>query len=263
MPQASVRMKRNVLIFSLISGLLIFCVWFFSLKPSNTRPWAVEFSRLSKIETSGNQITIENFRDFKWQNARAFEPIFTKGVFDLSKLDRLDLIVEPFKDSDYLAHTMLRFGFSDHKSLIVSVEARREEHETYSLPAGFFRQFELIYVFGSEEDLLGLRAIARKARLYQYPIKADKQFMTELLKDLARSANSLHQVPKFYRSILDNCTTTLVKHFDRVGPKKIGLRKETILPAMTGKLLYQLGYMDTDLSYEKAQEHFRIDQSIR
>lgn len=227
------------------------------------RLWAVEFSRLPKIAISGQEIIIENFRDFKWQNARAFEPVFTKEIFDLSKLDRLDLIVEPFKDSDYLAHTMLRFGFLDHKRLIVSVEARREAHETYSLPAGFFRQFELIYVFGSEEDLLRLRAIGRKTRLYQYPIKADQQFMADLLKDLARSANSLEAAPKFYRSILDNCTTTLVKHFDRLGPEKIGLRKETILPAMTGKLLYQLGYMDTDLSYEQAKEHFRIDQTIR
>lgn len=256
-------MKRKVFIFSLISVFLIFCVWFLSLKPSNMRSWAVEFSRLPKIEISGHQIVIKNFRDFKWQNARVFEPVFTNEVFDLSKLERLDLIVEPFQDSDYLAHTMLRFGFSDHNSLIVSVEARREDHETYSLPAGFFRQFELIYVFGSEEDLLGLRAIARKARLYRYPIKADQRFMADLLKDLARSANSLNQTPKFYRSILDNCTTTLVKHFDRLAPQRIGLRKETILPAMTGKLLYQMGYMDTDLSYEQAKEHFRIDQTIR
>lgn len=249
--------------FFVFAGSLILCVWFFSLKPSNDRSWPVEFSRLPKIQISDRQIVIENFRDFKRQSARAFEPVFAKEIFDLSKLERLDLIVEPFGDSDFLAHTMLRFGFLDHKSLIVSVEARREEHETFNLLAGLFRQFELIYVFGSEDDLLRLRAIDRKARLYQYPIKADQRFMADLLKDLARSANDLRRSPRFYRSIRENCTTTLVKHFDRLGPQKIGLRTETILPAMTGKLLYHMGYMDTELSYEQAKEFFRIDQKIR
>lgn len=207
-------------------------------------------------------MTVVNFRDFK-RSVDAVDPVFITEVFDLSRLNQLDLIVEPFKDSDYLAHTMLRFGFSDNKSLIVSVEARREEHETYSLFKGFFRQFELIYLFGSEADLLRLRAVFRKTRIYQYPIKADPKFMADLLKDLAQSANDLHQTPRFYRSIRDNCTTTLVKHFDRLGPQKIGLRKETILPAMTGKLLYQTGYMDTNLTYEQAKEYFRIDQKIK
>lgn len=253
----------NVLISAVVVACLILGAWVLSLKPSNTRPWAVEFSRLPVIRIADGTITIDDFRDFRWRDVGAFEPLYQRKVFDLSKLDQLDLVVEPFKDSDYLAHTMLRFGFSDHTSFIVSVEARREARETYSLWAGLFRQFELIYLFGSEEDLLRLRAVCRKTRLYQYPIKADRHFMTELLKDLAASANDLHRSPKFYRSILDNCTTTLVKHFDRLQPQKIGLRKETLFPAMTGRLLYRMGYMDTGLPYEQAKEYFRIDQKIR
>lgn len=259
MSQAPINNKRKSFIFVF---LLIFVVWFFSLQPSNDREWAVEFSRLAQIQISGQEMKVVNFRDFK-RSPDAVDPVFTAEVFDLSRLNQLHLIVEPFQDSDYLAHTMLRFGFADNKSLIVSVEARREEHETYNLLKGAFRQFELIYLFGSEADLLRLRAVFRKTRLYQYPIKADSKFMTDLLKDLARSANDLHERPRFYRSIRDNCTTTLVRHFDRLSPQRIGLRKETILPAMTGKLLYHMGYMDTNLSYEEAKEYFRIDPKIR
>ena len=162
-----------------------------------------------------------------------------------------------------MAHTMLRFGFGDHEHLIVSVEARREKNETYSLISGAFRRFELIYLFGSEDDLLVLRAVHRGTRLYIYPIKADHPFMLSLLKDMASSANALHEKPMFYRSILDNCTTTLVKHFDRLQKDHIGLRRETLFPSLTGQLLYRMGYMDTDLSYEKAKEHFRADERIR
>ncbi len=58
-------------------------------------------------------------------------------------------------------------------------------------------------------------------------------------------------------------TTTLVKHFDRQPIDHIGLRRETIFPSMTGWLLYQRGFMDTDLSYDEAKKHFRIDEEIK
>ena len=159
---------------------------------------------------------------------------------------------------------MLRFGFGENKYVIVSVEARAEKQEKYSVVAGSYRQFELIYLFGSEEDLVNLRAIHRGTRLYMFPIKADQKFMTNLFKELASSANALHTQPKFYRSITDNCTTTLVKHFDRLNPQDhIGLRHETLFPALTGKLLHEKGYMNTTHSYEEAKEIFRVDERIR
>jgi hypothetical protein len=206
---------------------------------------------------------IDGFRNFRWHSSRSCDPVWEKRSFDLGKLESLDLVVEPFKDSDFLAHTMLRFGFKDDGYLIVSVEARREKNETYNLVAGAFRQFEMIYLFGSEDDLSVLRAVHRGARLYIYPVKAERQFIVELFKGLASSADQLHLKPVFYRSIRDNCTTTLVKHFERQQGKKIGLRLETLFPAMTGKLLYRMGFMDTDLSYDEARVHFRVDERMR
>lgn len=240
---------------------MVICVG--SIQPRGDRDWALEFSVLPRIDISDQRVHITGFRNFQWQGPTAFDPVWEKRAYDFAALQSLDLIVEPFKDSDYMAHTMLRFGFGDGEYVIVSVEARREQHEEYSLWKGAFRQFELIYLFGSEEDLLTLRAVHGGTRLYVYPVKADRAFIVKLFKDLASSANALHEQPQFYRSIRDNCTTTLVKHVDRQQPKPIGLRTETFFPAMTGRLLYDMGFMDTDLSYEDAKRFFRVDEQMR
>lgn len=258
------RLPQKLFALLVVSAFVMMLVLLVRVEPDNNRNWAIEHSVLPAITITNHNITIKGFRNFRWQNAtQPANPEFKERTFDLNKLERLDLVVEPFKDSDILAHTMLRFRFEDGESLIVSVEARREEGETYSLIAGVFRQFELIYVFGSEEDLMNLRAIHRGTRLYAFPVRADRAFIINLLKDLADSANTLHTNPQFYRSIRDNCTTTLVKHIDRTYPLHIGLRRETVFPALTGWLLYKWDYMDTDLSYEEAREQFRVDEIIR
>ena len=124
------------------------------------------------------------------------------------------------------------------------------------------RQFELIYIFGDEKDLLTLRALVRGSALHLYPIQAEPEFIAALFKDLAMSANALHDEPKFYRTLRDNCTTTLVEHIDRQYQEKIGIRMETIFPAKAGELLHELGRMDTNLSYQQAYEASRIDHLI-
>ena len=238
-------------------------IYLSTIEASNDLSWRDEVSVLPKIEISNDVVSIQNVRNVTWYNASRMSLNWETRSYDLKKLRSLDLIVEPFNNSELMAHTMLDFGFEDQGHLIISVEARKEIKEEYGLVAGALRQFELIYIFGDEKDLLGLRARGRGSKLHLYPIKADLDFMVSLFKDLANSANSLHEKPVFYRTLRDNCTTTLVQHIDRHYQQKIGLRLETIFPAKAGKLLYKLGRMKTDLSYPKAYDASRIDHLVR
>lgn len=244
----------------MLVGMLI---WLSTIQASNDREWSQDVSVLPKIDVKNDIATIHNLRNAIWNNPRTFTPNWETRDYDLKKLRSLDLIVEPFNDSKFMAHTMLDFGFEDQRHVIVSVEARKEVHEKYSLIAGALRQFELIYVFGDEKDLLTLRAINRGSKLHLYPIKAEPEFIVTLFKDLINSANSLHDKPQFYRTLRDNCTTTLVDHIDRHHQQNIGLRVETIFPAKAGVLLHKLGRMDTHLSYDQAHEVSRIDHIVR
>jgi len=221
-----------------------------------------EVSVLPRIDIENDVVTIEKFRNFTWQGINNSDQNWETRNYNLSKLKGLSLVVVPFQDSKYMAHTMLDFEFSDQGNVIISVETRKEKGEKYSLVAGALRQFELIYVFGSERDLLTLRAVHRGSKINLYPIKAEPEFMISLFKDLAKSANSLHDKPQFYRTLRDNCTTTLVKHIDRHYQQNIGLRVETIFPAKAGELLHELGRMDTHLPYYQANEASRIDHIV-
>src|SRR3989338_2005094 len=191
--------SEKILRIGAIMGFLGMIVCLGSITPSNNRDWATGFSVLPRVRISDQQVIIEGFRNFRWRGPHEFDPVWETRSFDLRRLESLDLVVEPFKDSELMAHTMLRFGFGENEYLIVSVEARAEKHEKYSLIAGALRQFELIYLFGSEDDFLTVRAVHRGARLYMFPIKAERRFMVDLFRDLASSANALHFEPKFYR----------------------------------------------------------------
>ena len=237
--------------------------WVAVLRPSNDREWVVEFSRQPRIEIEGDSVIVHDLRDFRWAADGGVKPGWKVRTYDLGKLSELELMVEPFKDSDLMAHAMVGFGFGDDGRLVVSVEARREEGERYGLVRGCFRQFELFYVFGDERDCLSLRAVQRKTRLYAFPVKVTPECVRALFLDLVASANDLHEKPRFYRSISVNCTTAMVKHVDKKFQTDIGLRFKTLFPGQTGKLLHEMGYMATDLAYEKAKERFRLDERIR
>jgi len=256
---------RHIRLLGLIPLLFFIAIlsYFFSIKASNDRIWWQGLERLAQIEIHAEQIKINNLRNFSWHSHRESDLNWQSRVYDLSKLTTLELIIEPFEANEYIAHTMLSFGFGEQGHVVVSVEARKEVHENYSLLAGALRQFELIYIFGDERDLFGLRAVQRNAKLYLYPIRAEQKFIQNLFKQLVVSANDLHHKPQFYKSIRSNCTTTLVKHIDQNLEHKIGLRYQTLLPGLAGELLYDLGYMDTKKSFSEMQRTARIDAAVR
>lgn len=249
----------NVIPPLMLVGLL---AWLFTIQASNDRDWLDEISKLPEINIENDVVTIKNFRNFSWQGIDESNLNWETRSYDLNTLRGLSLIVVPFHDSEYMAHTMLGFEFEDQGNVIVSVETRKEKGEDYSLVAGALRQLELIYVFGSEQDLLTLRAVHRDSKLHLYPIKADAEFMVSLFRDLADSANALNDKPEFYRTLRDNCTTTLVRHIDRHYQQIIGIRVETLLPAKAGELLHELGRMDTNMTYMQAFEASRIDHLV-
>lgn len=250
----------NLFPVALFISLLIYLS---TIQASNDRNWHAEVSELVKVEINNNLANIENLRNFSWHSPDRMTVNWESRSYDLNKLTGLNLIVVPFKDSKYMAHTMLDFNFSDQGHVIVSVETRKEQGEEYGLVSGALRQFELTYVFGADKDLLGLRALVRNSNLHLYPVKAEPEFIVSLFKDLANSANQLHDEPKFYRTLRDNCTTTLVKHIDRQYQDKIGFRLETMFPAKAGELLANLGHMDSELSYPEAYNVSRIDHLVR
>lgn len=231
--------------------------------PSHDREWIPSIARLPQTRIDGDILTVGNLRDFNWRSTTDFDERWIQESYDLRRLTGLEAIVVPFGDSELAAHVMLSFGFDDGRHLAISVESRPEQGESYSLIGGATRQLELIYLFGTERDLLGLRILHRGDRVYSFPLRTGADFARGLLLELCESANRLRDKPKFYATLRHNCTTTLLRHVNKVRNERIAFQKEILFPAQLGKLLHSLERLDTRLDWPEAKMAFRVDETIK
>jgi hypothetical protein len=57
---------------------------------------------------------------------------------------------------------MVSFGFEGKDYLAISIETRKERGESYSTIAGFFKQYEQVYIVADERDLIRVRTNYRQ-----------------------------------------------------------------------------------------------------
>ena len=115
-------------------------------------------------------------------------------------------------------------------------------------------------MIGDERDLIRLRTNYRKDDVYMFPIKASKEGMRELLKDVLKRSNQLATHPEFYNTIVNTCTTALRNHANKLTEERIPWSMKVLLPEYSDEILYDLGLIDTKLSLEDAREYYRINE---
>ena len=150
---------------AIIGLLIILAIWIRvqRLRPSNDRYWVNDNSRNATIDFEGDIAKITNIRDFNWRTTRDYDERWIDSEYDLSKVDSIWLILEYFDPRHrQMAHTILSFQFEDGRRLACSIEVRREQGEKYHPVKGLFREYELIYVWATESDVIGVRTRCRK-----------------------------------------------------------------------------------------------------
>lgn len=233
-------------------------------QPSHHRQWKSEQAVLPIAKVSKSGVTIRNVRQARWVSEEEKQIRHRDWSFRWEQIVGVDFVIVPFQSMPTLAHTMLSFRLDDGRALGVSVEARQELHETYQPLAGAARQYELIYVIADEEDLFGLRANVRRDDIYLFPSKASPEQAAELLRDILERANQLAAEPEFYDSLTNNCSTNLVTHVERViGDQLSSSWREQIPGKSSDRLAYDLGLLETDLSYSQARATAWISGRVR
>lgn len=242
-----------------LSIALSYTLFVIVLQPSNDRDWSVDQAILPEASFDGNLVTIKNIRNFTYQSTTDYTPGYYDKTFDLEKLSSVDYIVEPFSTGGNLAHTFLSFGFEDGEYASISVEIRKEKGESFSPLKGLLRQYELMYVIADERDVVKLRSNHRKDKVYVYPIKASKEGMRDLFVDMLARAEKLRAEPEFYNTLTNTCTTNIVRHVRTVTDARIPLNLTILVPGQSDHFAYDLGLIDTDLSFAEARERFLIN----
>ncbi len=259
MPSLTFRKK------AILAGLLFVTVGLvvlWSLSPSHERNWEFGQEQLPVFRTEGNTLIVEHFRNFAWTGELTAESRYETRRFDLAQLSDLDVFISHFDDLEGIAHIFLSFGFSDGGHLVISLESRREVGETFSPFRGLFRQYEIIYVVGSEADIVGARTKWRGERVYRYPTVATPEQSRLLLDRLVEDINGIAATPKFYNTLTNNCTNELTRRVEDMSTVQFPLTWKTLLPGYFDEVLYEMGLIKSAGSFAETKRVHLIDNTL-
>lgn len=240
--------------------VLAYIVLIIVVRPSLNRDWSPDQAVLARAEISGNSVSITNIRNIEYRTTKDYDLHYYDKTFDLGKLESVWYMVEPF--SGYgagAAHTLVSFGFEGGDYVAISAEIRKEKGESFSAVKGLLRQYELIYVIADERDVLKLRSNYRKDDVFLYPVKTTKERMQKLFVSMLTRANKLATEPKFYNTLTNTCTTSIVEHVNEIVPGRIPFSYKVLMPGYSDELAQKIGLIDNTLSIEDLRAKYRIN----
>lgn len=222
--------------------LFLVAVWIrvHKLRPSNDRSWVNDNERNATIEFDGNIAKITNLRDFDWRTSKDFDKRWVNEDYDLREVEAIWLTLEYFDQKlRQMAHTILSFEFKDGRRLACSIEVRREKGERYHPVRGLFREYELIYVWAKESDVIGVRTRCRKnsvTHLFKAVVLGEGN-ERRMLESYLRRTNDLVASPEWYNTLTNTCTTNIVRHVNEVYPGRVPRAISILMPGLSPKML--------------------------
>ncbi len=228
--------------------------------PSLNRNWYPDVAVMPTATLSGDLITIHNIRNTRYRTTEDYIVTYYDKTFDLTSLDELRFVVEPFSDYRGPAHTFLSFWFS-WEYVSISIETRKEVGEHYDPLKWLAGQYELMYVIASEQDVIALRANHRKDQVYMYPIQTTPDKMRQLFTDMVTRAQELSQTPEFYNTIYPNCTSSIRSHINKLREDRVPFSWKLILPSYSNELAYELWLIQNllNLTLDELQQQYHIN----
>lgn len=211
--------------------------------PSHERNWRADHSRLPQVAEMDGVWTVENLRNWdyteggeigeqRWETARIVPAQLVQAYF----------IVEPFASNAAVAHTMLSFRFEDGSAYVASVEARREEGETYSAPkAAVWPIFENMVVWTTERDMFGNSEFWADDRLYLHALTIPLEHQRAVLEAMLHKTADIQSEPEWYNTLFSNCTSTLARAVNEVAPDSVPLTKAWVLTGFADDFLMEQG----------------------
>jgi hypothetical protein len=232
--------------------------------PSHHRDWIEAQARLPAVHRDGDRVRIEGVRNFRWWATTDPDPVWETREYDLAGLQRMWFGVSPFGGRwRGPAHAFLSFEFADSAFLSVSVEARREKGEEYGIVAGLLNRFEVIYLFGDERDVVGLRTHVWQDPVHLYPVSAPPERVREVFIAMLDRAEEIRTRPEFYNTFLHNCTSALLQAANRAREEPIPFGIDVILPGYADRRLLELGLLETELELDAARAEFLLNPRAR
>ena len=246
------RRGRTALAALVVFAILV--VLFLRIPASNDRDWQPEVAVTPWAEVKGDLVTIHGVRNFDYRTETDFDARWEDRTYDLRKLDSADVIAV-YWAGKAIAHVMLSFGFQNKDYLAVSIETRKAKGESYSTLAGFFRNYELIYIPADERDVVRVRSNYREPQeqVYIYRTRAPQRNIRRVFLDYIKTMNEMRERPGFYNTLTTNCTTSILTH-TKMNPESPPLSWKILLSGYVPAYLYESGRIDTSMPFAELEK---------
>ena len=177
-------------------------------------PW--EYAPQFTIE--GNNLTIQNLRDFRYRSEQDFTPIWRTESYNLDAITGAEFAECHWDGMEAICHTMISFSFADGKHLVVSAETRLPEGETQNAIGGLYKRYGLIYLFGTEEDIYALRTNYRHEDLLLMPMNVTPEGARKMLLYFVQQAEQAEAEHAAYNTVSNNCSSGVMRTFRHMAP---------------------------------------------
>jgi len=243
-----------------LAAFALVVAWWLWLPASNDRDWLPEVAVTPWASRDGDLVTVHGVRNFDYRTETDFTPRWEDRTYDLRALDSGDLIAV-YWAGKAIAHIMVSFGFAGRDYLAVSIETRKARGQTYSTIAGFFKQYELVYVAADERDVIGVRTTYRQPQedVYVYRIQGSRENLRRVFLDYVKTMNDMRDHPQFYNTLTTNCTTTVLMH-SHVNPESPPWSWKILLSGYLPQYVYELGKLGRTLPFTELERRAWVNQ---
>ncbi|AMN50581.1 DUF4105 domain-containing protein [Psychrobacter sp. P2G3] len=223
--------------------------WFFSIEPKQNRDWMPEVSQRVSYErdaTNPDLITFTNVRNFDWHTDEDATEHWETRTIDMSKLSGID-VSNSYWMGPLIAHTLVSFRFEDERPLAFSFEIRKENGESFSALAGFFRRYELSLIAAEERDIIYTRSNARGEQVYLLPVSHLQQSeVKSLFESYLTAADELNAKPAWYNTLTSNCTNIIFYMARIVSGERLPWDYRIWVSGWLPNYLYDVGMLDAN-----------------
>lgn len=232
-------------------------------KASHFRNWRPDLTLLPYAVISDDRVHLYNIRDCEYRTEEDYDVRHFDRQVLLNDVRSVDFIVVPFKETPAIAHTMLSFGLADGQHIVFSAEARLEQGESYAALPSANKEYELMWVVGTERDLIRLRTDVRDVDVYLYPTKAKPAEAQKVFLACTARVNEIARTPEHYNLITNNCTTNIVEMVNSLRPGYIKPDFRVVLPGHSDRLAYDLGLLAADGPFEVVKAASKVNLAAK
>src|SRR5262245_33864716 len=202
--------RRPLLKLAIVFGVFVVVVlWWFTLRPSNDRPWQPDVAETAWAEINGDVVTIHNVRNCEYRTEADFTPRWETRTVRRSQITGIDVAID-YWGSPCISHPIVSFQFADALPVCFSIETRKTTGQTYSALRGLYRQYSLIYIVADERDSIRVRTNYRRGEdVYLYHALVSQAQARERFLEYLNSINKLRDHPRWYNAVTSNCTTSI------------------------------------------------------